>query len=159
MPSSAVGPPQQKRQQQQHILVSWCHDSHVFFHSRTLVVLGSFLRALYNNIHHHLAFARELEEREKKTIRTNQQYVSFSFRCGIVYSRGNRTPESAKKQASVYAIKRKMKKKKLVYIPGTYISPFVVALAAGVNSKFSGRERFFLRTVNPTQDPNSCIHG
>ena len=27
-----------------------------------------------------------------------------------------------------------MKKNFLVYVPGTYISPFVVALAAGVNS-------------------------
>ena len=40
--------------------------------------------------------------------------------CGIVYSRGNRTPESEKKQTSVYLIKRKMNKKILftyVYIP------------------------------------------
>ena len=51
-----------------------------------------------------------------------------------------------------------MKKKILVYVPGTYISPFVVALAAGVNSNPSSRERFFLRTANPRQDPNSCIH-
>ena len=34
-----------------------------------------------------------------------------SFSCGIVYSRGNRTPESEKKQTSVYLINRKMKKK------------------------------------------------
>ena len=34
-----------------------------------------------------------------------------SFSCGIVYSRGNRTPESEKNQTSVYLIKRKMKKK------------------------------------------------
>ena len=40
-----------------------------------------------------------------------------------------------------------MKKKILVYVPGTYISPFVVALAAGVNSNPSSRERFFLRTA------------
>ena len=38
-----------------------------FFHSRTLVVPGTFLRVLYNNIHHHVAFARELEEKEKNT--------------------------------------------------------------------------------------------
>ena len=46
---------------------SWSHDSHVFSHSRTLVVPGNFLRVLYNNIHHHVAFARELEEKEKNT--------------------------------------------------------------------------------------------
>ena len=46
---------------------SWSHDSHVFPQSRTLVVPGTFLRVLYNNIHHHVAFARELEEKEKNT--------------------------------------------------------------------------------------------
>ena len=49
---------------------------HMFFpHSRTLVVPGTFLRVLYNNIHHHVAFARELEEKKKRPSRTNQQYV------------------------------------------------------------------------------------
>ena len=43
------------------------HDSHVFSHSRTLVVSGTFLRVLHNNIHHHVAFARELEEKTKNT--------------------------------------------------------------------------------------------
>ena len=52
-----------------------------------------------------------------------------------------------------------MKKNILVYVPRTYISPFVVALAAGVNSNPSSRKTFFLRTANPRQDPNSCIHG
>ena len=53
-----------------------------------------------------------------------------------------------------------MKKKILhTYVPGsTYISPFFVAHAAGVNSNPSGGERFFLRTANPRQDPNSCIY-
>ena len=46
---------------------TWSHDSHVFSHSRTLVVPGNFLRVLYNNIHHHVDFARELEEKEKNT--------------------------------------------------------------------------------------------
>ena len=46
---------------------SWSHDLHVFSHSRTLVVPGNFLRVLYNNIHHHVDFARELEEKEKNT--------------------------------------------------------------------------------------------
>ena len=50
--------------------------THMFFsHSRTLAVPGTFLRILYNNIHHHVAFARELEEKEKTPSRTNQQYV------------------------------------------------------------------------------------
>ena len=43
---------------------SWSHNSHLFSHSRTLVVPGTFLGVLYN-IHHHVAFARELEEKEK----------------------------------------------------------------------------------------------
>ena len=47
--------------------------THMFSHSRTLVVPGTFLRVLYNNIHDYVAFARELEE--KKPSRTNQQYV------------------------------------------------------------------------------------
>ena len=46
---------------------SWSHDSHVFSRIRTLVVPGTFLRVLYNNIHHHVAFARELEEKERNT--------------------------------------------------------------------------------------------
>ena len=45
---------------------SWSHDSHVFFHSCTLIVPGTFLRVLYN-IHHQVAFARELEEKTKNT--------------------------------------------------------------------------------------------
>ena len=90
---------------------SWSHDSHVFSHSRTLVVPGTFLRVLYNNIHH-VAFARELEEKEKKhRAGPTSSTFHFSFSCGIVYSRGNRTPESEIKQTSVYLIKRKMKKK------------------------------------------------
>ena len=32
-----------------------------------MVVPGTFLRVLYNNIHHHVAFARELEEKKKNT--------------------------------------------------------------------------------------------
>ena len=43
-------------------------------------------------------------------------------------------PESEKKQMSAYLIKRKIKKKMLVYVPGTYMSPFVLALEGGVNS-------------------------
>ena len=40
-------------------------------------------------------------------------FLTVSFSYGIVYSRGNRTPESEKNQTSVYLIKRKMKKKHL----------------------------------------------
>ena len=32
-----------------------------------MVVPGTFLRVLYNNIHHHVAFARELEEEKRNT--------------------------------------------------------------------------------------------
>ena len=93
---------------------TWSHDSHVFSHSRTLVVPGTFLRVLHNNIHHHVAFAREVEEKEKNTEQDQTSSTfHFSFSCGIVYSRGNRTPESEKKPTSVYLIKRKIKKKNL----------------------------------------------
>ena len=56
---------------------SWSHDSDVFSHSRTLVVPGIFLEVLYN-IHHHIAFARELEEKEKNT-EQDQPAVRFIF--------------------------------------------------------------------------------
>ena len=140
--------------------------------SRTLVVPGNFLRVLHNNIHHHVAFAIELEEKEKNTEQDQAAVrnavaaptapaaaaaevrfsmtcrsvdgqgkrgnvhipaimsVAFpdvvvfdvSFSCGIVYSRGNRTPESEKKQTSVYLIKRK-KKKKILYTYQVRIYP------------------------------------
>ena len=57
---------------------SWSHDSYVFSHSRTLVVPGTFLRLLFNNIHNHVAFARELEEKEKNT-EQDQPAVRFIF--------------------------------------------------------------------------------
>ena len=62
---------------------------------------------------------------------------------------------------SVYLIKRKIKTKMLVYVPGTYtpVSPFVLTLEGGVNTNPSSRERSILRTPNPRQDPNSCVHG
>ena len=143
--------------------------------------------------------------------------LTVSFGCGIVYSRGNRTPVSENKQTSVYLIKRKMKKKICIRTrtketrPGAlrstalphgsalhlhitcklllcvrlgmsrdrccghraaetplhdctavrvpkyhsvrkvkvFIVIFVVALAAGVKSKPSSKERLFLRTANP----------
>ena len=134
------------------------NNAHVFSHSRTLVVPGTFMRVLYNNIHHHVVFARESEEKEKRRTGPISSTFHFSFSCGIVYPRGNRTPESEKKQTSVYLIKRKMKKKFWYTYQVRIISPFVVALAAGVNSNPSSRERL-LRTANPRQHPNSCIHG
>ena len=73
--------------------------------------------------------------------------LTVSFSCGIVYSRVERTPECEKKKTYVYLIKRKIKKKLLVYVPGTYLSPFVLALEGGVNSNPSSRERLLLRTA------------
>ena len=54
--------------------------------------------------------------------------VSFSY--GIVYSRGNRTPESGKKQTSVYLIKRKMKKENFVHLQKETAPPTAAAAAA-----------------------------
>ena len=48
--------------------------------------------------------------------------MTVSFRCGIVYSRGNRTPESEEKQTSVYLIKQKMKRKFCIRTRYVYIS-------------------------------------
>ena len=45
--------------------------------------------------------------------------LTVAFSCGIVYSRVKKTPESEKKKTYVYLIKRKIKKKMLVYVPGT----------------------------------------
>ena len=82
---------------------SWSHESHVFSHSRTLVVPGTFLRVLYNNIHHHVAFARELEEQEKNTEQDQPAVrsavaaaaaaaaeVRFSMTCRFVDGQGKR---------------------------------------------------------------------
>ena len=88
----------------------------------------------------------------------NLTNVTVSVSCGIVYSRGKGTPESEKKQTSVYLIKRKIEKKMLIYVPGTYTSPLVGALVGVVNSNPSSRERLILRTANPRPDSNSCVH-
>ena len=83
---------------------SWSHDSHVFSHSRTLVVPGTFLRVLYTNIHHHVAFARELEEKEKNTEQDQPAVrsavaaaaaaaaadVRFSMTCRFIDGKGKR---------------------------------------------------------------------
>ena len=53
---------------------------------------------------------------------------------------------------SVYLIKRKIKTKMLVYAPGTYVSPFVLALEGGVNSTPSSRE-VILENGNPETGP------
>ena len=45
----------------------------------------------------------------------------FSTFYKIVYSSVKRTPESEKKKTYVFLIERKIKKKLLVYVPGTYI--------------------------------------
>ena len=92
---------------------SWSHDSHVFSRSRTLVVPRTFLRVLYNNIHHHVAFARELEEKEKNT-EQDQPAVRFKLWNSLFTRKQN--AREWKKQTSVYVIKRKMKKKILVYV-------------------------------------------
>ena len=78
--------------------------THKFFsHSRTLVVPGTFLKVLCKNIHHHVAFARELEEKEKN-IEQDQPVVRsavaaaaaaaaevrFSMACRFVDGQGKR---------------------------------------------------------------------
>ena len=57
--------------------------------------------------------------------------LTVSFSC-VVYSRGNRTPESEKKTDVGISHQTEKEKENFVYVPGTYISPFLVALAAGV---------------------------
>ena len=84
---------------------SLSHDSHVFSHSRTLVVPGKFLGVLYN-IHHHVAVARELEEIERNTEQDQPAVriavkaaaaaaaaaaeVRFSMTCRFVHGQGKR---------------------------------------------------------------------
>ena len=60
-----------------------------FSHSRTLVVPGTFLRVQYNNIHHHVAFARELEDKKKNTeqdqpaVRSAVAAAAAEVRCSM----------------------------------------------------------------------------
>ena len=75
----------------------------------------------------HVTVVRRVRPRAEHNVRTytflpadtryiriwNITYVSY------VYTYLVHTPESEKKQMSVYLIKRKIKKKMLVYIPGT----------------------------------------
>ena len=72
--------------------------------------------------------------------------LTVSFSCGIVYSRVKRTPESEKKKTRI-SHQTENQKEMLVYVPGTYLSPFVLALEGGVNSNPSSRERLLLRTA------------
>ena len=107
---------------------SWSHDSHVFSHSRTSVVPGTFLRVLYNNIHHHVAFARvELEQKEKNT-EQDQPAVRFIFHLVVEYESihaETERPRVKKKQTLVYLIKRKMKKK-ILYTYQVRIYPLLL---------------------------------
>ena len=82
---------------------SWSHHVPVFSHCPKLVVPETFLRVLYNNIHHHVAFARELEEKEKNTEQDQPAVrsavaaaaaaaaeVRFSMTCRFVDGQGKR---------------------------------------------------------------------
>ena len=67
-----------------------------------MVVPGTFLRVLYNNIHHHAAFARELEEKEQNTEQDQPEVrsaaaaaaaaaeIRFSMTCRFVDGQGKR---------------------------------------------------------------------
>ena len=134
---------------------SWSHDSHVFFSQSYLGRTRNFSEGSVQQHPSPCSFRKRVGRKRKKC---RAGPTSSTFSCATVYSRGNRTPESEKKQTSVYLIKRKMKKKFWYTYQVRIISPFVVALAAGVNSNPSSRERL-LRTANPRQHPNSCIHG
>ena len=64
--------------------------THMFFsHRRTLVVPGTFLRVLYNSIHRHVAFARELEDKKKNTeqdqpaVRSAVAAAAAEVRCSM----------------------------------------------------------------------------
>ena len=149
-----------------------------------IFVLLTFLRVLYNNIHHHVnqrsklhTYSAEvpvlrtpLEVRFSMTCRLYRgkgneglyiyrrscrslslmlSCLTVSFSC-VVYKLGNRMTGSEKKQTLVYLIKRKMKKFFFVHVPGTYISHFVVALAAGVKT-LPGRYFSSMHLVSTTQ--------
>ena len=77
--------------------------------------------------------------------------------CGIVYSRVQKTPASEKKEDVRISHQTENQKEILVYVPGTYISPFVVALAAGVNSNPSSREKFVRKVTNHRWGEKLCV--
>ena len=95
---------------------SWSHDVHVFSHIRA----RNFSQGSVQQHASPCSFRKRVgKKRRKHRTGPTSSTLHFSFSCGIVYSWGNRTPESEQKQMSVYLIKRKMKKKILVYVPGT----------------------------------------
>ena len=89
--------------------------------------------------------ATYIYRRSSRSLSLMSSCLTVSFSC-VVYSRGNRTPESEKKKTSVYLIKRKTKNI-ILYTYHVRISHFVVALAAGVNSTPSGRQKKIFRKV------------
>ena len=60
---------------------------------------------------------------------------TVSFSCGIVYSRGNRTPGSEKNQTSVYLIKRNIKRHFCRLCVEKEAAPPTAAAAAAVEKK------------------------
>ena len=65
-------------------------------------------------------------EENKKIAEHDQPAVRFIFRSVVELSIHEETERlRVKKSRRRYVIERKMKKKILVYVPGTYISPFV----------------------------------
>ena len=98
---------------------SWSHDSHVFFSQSYLGRTRNFSEGSVQQHPSPCSFRKRVGRKRKKC---RAGPTSSTFSCATVYSRGNRTPESEKKQTSVYLIKRKMKKRMLVYVPGTCIS-------------------------------------
>ena len=76
--------------------------------------------------------------------------LTVSFTCGIVYSRVKRTPESEKKQMSVYLIKRKIQRKcwytyqVRIYIRTRYVYiPFSCSTRGRCELPFQQREVIF----------------
>ena len=86
-----------------HIGVTAAHlrvMTHIFFRSRTLVVPGTFLTILYNNIHHLVAFPRELEEKEKNT-EQDQPAVRSAVAAAAVAAAPPAAPPAAAAAAEV----------------------------------------------------------
>ena len=59
----------------------------------------------------------EIKQKQKNISKARANINVYS---STAYSRVKRTPESEKKQMSVYLIKRKIEKNMVVYVPGTY---------------------------------------
>ena len=83
--SSVVGAPEQKRQQQQHMLES---RGTCFF---VMFVLVTFLRVLYNNIHHHVNQKSKLHTYSAEVpVLHAPVEVRFSMTCRFVHGQGKR---------------------------------------------------------------------